>query len=81
MRREGIQRPIGIGHNMNPAILTDEKGHLRASLTSGSRGFGGIEDGLGSFGEAGHEILIAKISCVFLSVCEISGLPAAGFTV
>ena len=59
MQNERIERPVRIGEHVNPAILTDENGHFRASLAPGRGGLGGVEDGLGLFSE-GHSFLIAR---------------------
>jgi hypothetical protein len=41
---KGIQRPIGIGHHMNPPLGGDENGHVRGSVAGLDSAFSSFQD-------------------------------------
>ncbi len=44
MRLERIERPIRIGHHVNPTLGSDQNGHVRGSVAGLDSAFGSIQD-------------------------------------
>jgi hypothetical protein len=66
MPDEGVERPVGIGNHAD-SVAANQDGHVRTF----ARGFGGIEDLLGVFGEPAHAELIAKAIEDSRAFCEL----------
>ena len=66
MHRQRIERPVGIGQQLDSSIFSDKNGHLRACLAAECGGLGGGENLLGMLNEMADAVLIGKMKTAII---------------